>query len=130
MKIIKVDNKFPVILVNIHLYNKKFRIGFKNFDGLTIYPFIFIIPEQKNNIPLIEHEKQHVRQFFVYFILFPFLYLFNRKFRQKFEIEAYRKQLKFIPQEEQTKYRYKFAYCLSAFYRLNINIEESYNLLI
>lgn len=122
---LKVDNKYPVFVLYKHLYNYNFKFGFKNFKGLTVYPFIFILPEYKSDTSLLEHEKQHVRQFFNYPVIFPFIYVFSKFWRQKFEIEAYRKQLEFIEDKYKQVYIENFASCLCRYYGLDITKEQA-----
>lgn len=120
-----VDNKYPVFVLYKHLYSPRFKIGFKYFRGLTFYPFIFISPEYKSDVSLLEHEKQHVRQFFKYPFIFPFMYAFSKTYRQKFEVEAYRKQLEFIEGKYKKIYTENFASCLCKYYGLDITKEQA-----
>ena len=63
--------------------------GFTPFSWL-----MFIRKDCRDNVPLIKHEEVHQRQmredgWFV----FVFRYLFSRKWRQYYEVEAYRTQI-------------------------------------
>lgn len=72
------------------------KLPFKipKFDAIVLYPFIFI--EKSASQALIEHEKIHLRQAQKYYIfLFYVLYLFSRKWRLKFEVEAYKQQIRY-----------------------------------
>lgn len=56
----------------------------------TIFPFIIVKEDYKDNKGLIEHEKVHIRQ-----VLLGrgFLYYFSAEWKYKLEMEAYQKQL-------------------------------------
>lgn len=57
----------------------------------TIFPFIFIQEEYKNDKGLIQHEKTHIKQVLQ---CRAFLYFFSKKSRYQLELEAYKAQLK------------------------------------
>ena len=62
----------------------------KNAAAITIWPFIFT---DRDRLPrhLLEHEKVHLRQQVKYlFIGFALLYFCSRRWRYRFELEAYR----------------------------------------
>jgi hypothetical protein len=65
----------------------------KRFDGLSIGPFVFIRPECRNDKGLLAHELVHVEQFYRYWGLNGLLYFFSKKWRLRFELEAYKKQV-------------------------------------
>jgi len=56
--------------------------------------FIKIRPKYKNDLGLHIHELTHAKQHRRYFCLQPLLYTFSKKYRLKFETEAYIEQLK------------------------------------
>ena len=60
--------------------------------GLTLLPnLMFIRKDCRDNVPLIEHEKTHQNQMRRDGVLkFWFCYLFLPKYRQAYEVEAYR----------------------------------------
>ena len=58
---------------------------------------IFIDPAFKDDPGLIPHEQVHVDQFLRTFGLHVFLYRFNKAYRFKSEVEAYRAQLTCYP---------------------------------
>lgn len=64
----------------------------KGAAAITIWPFIFV-DRRPNRVPrhIIEHEKVHLRQQVKYlFIGFALLYFCSRRWRYRFELEAYR----------------------------------------
>ncbi len=66
------------------------------FVGKANGMIITIDPEYKNDKGLLEHELVHVKQFYK-FPFHGFLYKFNKSYRLKCEIEAYKKQLEYNP---------------------------------
>jgi len=63
--------------------------------GIAVGPLIFIRPKYKDDKGLLEHEKEHVRQFWKYLGINGLLYFFSQKWRYKFELDAYKVQLKY-----------------------------------
>lgn len=66
----------------------------KGFAGSALGPSIKIQEKYKEDKGLLEHELTHVRQFYKTLGLLPILYHFD-KFKYKYEVEAYRIQLKY-----------------------------------
>lgn len=95
------------------------------FGAKTVGPFILMRPQYKNDTGLLEHEKVHVRQFWSTLGLFGIPYYFSKKYRLKYELEAYKEQLKYYAIDK----RSLFAYYLSTKYNLNITQEEALKLL-
>lgn len=69
----------------------------KRFAGYFIGPLIFIRPEYKNDVGLLEHEKTHVRQWYARPVLMPVRYKYSKKWRLRYEVEAYKVQLQYNP---------------------------------
>lgn len=66
----------------------------KGAAAITVFPFI-ICRDKENQKHLIEHEKVHLRQQVKYlFIGFALLYFGSKKWKYKFELEAYRVSVK------------------------------------
>ena len=95
------------------------------YAGRTIGPIIFIRPEYKSDTGLLEHEKVHVRQFWRTLGLFGIPYLLSKKYRLKYELEAYKEQLKYYTTDK----KQLFAQHLATKYDLNITQEEALKLL-
>lgn len=93
--------------------------------GCARGPFIFIRPEYKSDIGLLEHEKIHVRQWCRTIGLHSFLYLFSKQYRLKSEVEAYREQLKYSPREADL-----YALFISTNYNINIDKDAAKKLLL
>lgn len=99
--------------------------------GATTYgPFVFIRPSRtfpgiskEEAEGLREHELTHCKQFYRTFGLNLILYEFS-KWKLKYEVEAYKVQLKYVPQDIDS-----FAFFISTRYRLNITKEEALLLL-
>jgi hypothetical protein len=91
--------------------------------------FIDLKPKYISDIGLLEHEKTHVKQFWRSFGLYPFLYLFSKKKRLEYEVEAYKVQLLYALDIEMA--RNKFAEFLANpdFYHLDITKESAIQLL-
>lgn len=95
----------------------------RGFDGFTPGPLILLRPGASQ--ALIEHEKVHVRQFWRSWGLMGVLYLLSRRWRLRYEVEAYREQLRHSPPGAA---RY-MAHVLASRYWLKITEEEAYRLL-
>lgn len=66
------------------------------FSAMTYGPFIFIRPTRKGDAGLVAHEQTHVKQFWRN-PLFGLWYLFSKKARLGYELEAYKAQLPHDP---------------------------------
>ncbi len=66
----------------------------KRFAAFVFGPIIFVRKAHRNNVPLIEHEKVHVRQFWRTFCTHFIWYQFNDEYRLKAEVEGYATQIK------------------------------------
>ena len=67
----------------------------KGAAAITIWPFIFT---DRDKLPrhLIEHEKVHLKQQVKYlFVGFALLYFCSRRWRYRFELEAYRVSVRY-----------------------------------
>jgi len=109
---------FPAV---IFFTDKLVRSGFK---GTTRGAVIGIAPDKRSDQGLIEHELTHVRQWYRTLGLHSFLYLFFGDYRLEAEVEAYRKQLKYNPDDAWT-----FAGFIATRYDLLITQEDAYKLL-
>ncbi|MDF3837322.1 hypothetical protein P3W85_30900 [Cupriavidus basilensis] len=95
----------------------------RRFDGFAPGPLILLRPGASH--ALIEHEKVHVRQFWRSGGTMGILYLLSPRWRLRFELEAYREQLRHC----EPGAAHQFARMLSRHYRLNISEEQAYRLL-
>jgi hypothetical protein len=75
-----------VMIVSTHLIPK-------GFSAFTLWPFIFVRPEERSNVALIEHELVHFREQAWIMPVWVLLYLVSRKFRLAAEIRAYTRQI-------------------------------------
>ncbi|MBP0622136.1 hypothetical protein [Cupriavidus consociatus] len=96
----------------------------RGFDGFTPGPLILLRPGASE--ALIEHEKVHVRQFWRSWGLMGVLYLASRRWRLRYEVEAYREQLRYSDPES----AHAFARVLAQKYRLKVSEAEAYRLLM
>lgn len=126
MKLYWVYEHFPAFL-----FVTSFGVS-ANAGAATIGPFVFIRPSKtfptipKNRAEgLREHELVHVRQFYKTCGFNGVRYLFSKKWRLKYEIEAYREQLKYVPESLET-----FVSYLIVRYRLNVTDDEVRALLL
>jgi hypothetical protein len=99
----------------------------KRFSAYTFACFILVRPEHRDNKPLIEHEKVHVHQFWRTLGLNGMFYLFSKKKKLEYEVEAYKKQLSIEKNPEYAKEL--FALWLSTNYNLDITKEEAKRML-
>lgn len=86
-------------------------------------PFIFIRPSKRDDIGLLMHEKVHVEQFWRN-PLMGLWYVFSKKARFAYEVEAYRMQMRMNPENVAL-----YANMLSTKYRLNVTFTEALNAL-
>lgn len=96
------------------------------FGGITYGFLIFIREKYRGDVGLLEHEKVHVRQFWRTFCLFPLIYLLSKKWRFKWEVEAYREQMRHYSDDRSGK----FAYFIATKYRLNVTAQDAFQALI
>jgi hypothetical protein len=96
----------------------------EGYAGLTQAFVVRIRPSHKDDRGLIEHELVHVKQFWRSLGLHGVLYLLSKRYRLRCEIEAYRKQLEFSPQEKVERHRKLFKQAIAEKYRLGMKPEE------
>jgi hypothetical protein len=96
----------------------------QRFAGMTFTFVILIRPAHRNDAGLHEHEKVHVRQFWLTWGLHPLLYGLSKGYRLRAEVEAYRVQLRFSPGNEEL-----FAGFLATKYGLAVTPENALRLL-
>ena len=65
----------------------------KGFSACSLWPFIFVRPEHRSDIALIEHELVHYREQAWITPVWVFLYLVSRNFRLAAEVRAYTRQI-------------------------------------
>ena len=65
----------------------------EGFSAVSLWPFILVRPEHRNNTALIEHELVHYREQAWITPVWVLLYLVSRKFRLGAEIRAYTRQI-------------------------------------
>ena len=63
------------------------------FDAVTMWPFIFIRPEYKDNAAMIAHEMVHYKDMAWITPFWWLRYTFSKSFRWAQEVEAYRVQI-------------------------------------
>ncbi len=107
-------------------YTTKF-VG-DGFAGCARGPFIFIRPEYKDDVGLLEHEKVHRWQWIRTIGLHSFLYLFLDSYKLASEVEAYKVQLQYCADVELNTRR--FARFISTKYNLDVSEEEAYRRLV
>ena len=86
---------------------------------------IFVDPEHRDDPGLAPHEQVHVDQFWRTCGLHVFLYRFNKAYRFKSEVEAYREQLQHYPLAEYPQRLDDYAEFLAANYELGIAKTEA-----
>ena len=87
----------------------------ERYDAINLFFVILIRPQFRTDKGLLEHERVHTRQVWKYLIFQPILYHFSRKWRLRFELEAFKVQVKYgMPIE-------RAALALANNYDLNIS---------
>jgi hypothetical protein len=94
------------------------------FGGFTVFPFIFIRKKYRGDVGLLAHEREHIRQWLRYPVLWWFMYVLSKKWRLRWEVEAYKVQMGFSPNDIGA-----FARFLSTKYGLDITEAEAMKLL-
>jgi hypothetical protein len=95
----------------------------QRFDAYTYFAVVLVRPGQGE--ALIEHELTHARQFWRYWGTNGLRYRFSKKWRLRFELEAYRVQLALMGPAAAPA----IAGSLSTKYNLGISIDEALQLL-
>ena len=96
----------------------------EGFAGTAKFWFIKIRPEYKDDIGLFEHEKEHVRQFWMFSIFHCLAYGRLKRYTLWCEVRAYRKQLRYSPENLE-----KYGGFISTKYGLDITKDEASALL-
>ena len=65
----------------------------KGFSACSLWPFIFVQPQHRNDTALIEHELVHYREQAWITPAWVILYFASRKFRLAAEVRAYARQI-------------------------------------
>ena len=89
------------------------------FAGMTVGPFVFIRPNYKDDVGLLNHELTHVKQFWNN-PLMVLLYQFSKTYRLRYEAEAYKTQLEYAPGRLDL-----FAGYLVSKYNLQITLDQA-----
>ena len=93
------------------------------FQAVSVWPFIFVLPEVSGNTGLIEHEMVHYKEQAWTTPIWWFKYVFSKSFRKAAEIRAYRKQI------EVGGISQAGAAAMMLKYNLDITFEEAFGLL-
>lgn len=94
--------------------------------AISIWPFIFVVPDHSDNQPLLAHEKLHGQEQIKQFVVVWWIrYLFSRQFRQSAEIRAYKLQINMggCTADQAAKW-------LSSNYKLKLTKSMAYDLLV
>ncbi len=67
----------------------------KRFDAINLFFVILIRPQFRTDRGLLEHERVHTQQVWKYLIFQPILYHCSKKWRLRFELEAFKVQIKY-----------------------------------
>ena len=89
------------------------------FSAFSLWPFIFVRPEHRSNVALIEHELVHYREQAWITPVWVLWYVVSRKFRLAAEVRAYTRQI-----ELNALTREQAAHALLS-YRLGITFEKA-----
>ena len=97
----------------------------KQHQACTRGPFIFIRPEFKGDKGLLQHVLVHRKQWLRTLGLHGLLYFFVPEYRLAAEVEAFREQAKYYPDDRMPR----FAELLASNYGLDITAEEALRVL-
>jgi len=96
------------------------------YDGLTIFPFIFIRPASRNDVGLLIHEKVHYEEQRQSWVLPWFLkYGLSKSWRLAAEARAYAAQLAYYESEGKADRLQILAEHLSKNYRLKLTVDQA-----
>lgn len=103
----------------------------KKFTGFaTMVMFYPVVVMRKKSKAVLAHELAHVRQMFRYlFIGYAIGYRFNKKFRCKMEVEAYRAQLAKKPEKEREHFLSVYSNFIAKKYGLDVTAEQALDML-
>jgi hypothetical protein len=106
-----------------------YRVTYTNdipegFAGTARFWFIKIRPEYKDDTGLLQHEKEHVRQFWMFSLFHCLAYGRLDRYTLWCEVQAYRKQLEYSPGALE-----KYAGFLCEKYGLRLERDEAKRLL-
>lgn len=102
----------------------------KRFSAYVFGFIIFVRPAYRNNIPLIEHEKVHVRQFWTTLCTHGIWYQFSKSYRLRSEVEGYAVQIKKRQELGKSPRFDDYAGFIADHYNLDVTLEEAKALLI
>lgn len=108
------------------IYIKKLKeILPKNFKAITL-GWVALIDESKRKDPDYKrHEGTHVKQFNRNPFLYHYRYCFSKRWRLRYEAEAFANEVRPYTGAARRKELYKNAKFLAGNYRLNISIERA-----
>lgn len=101
----------------------------KGSAGVANAFVVRIRPKYKNDVGLLAHELEHVRQWWVLPLISDFMYLFSKRYRMWAEAEAYRKQIKAYPSEDRNRFAAKAVFFLMQKYNLDLSTEKAKKLI-
>lgn len=93
----------------------------QGFAATTRGPLVFIRPEYRQDIGLLEHERVHVRQWLRTLGLHSLLYAVSKTYRLSAEVEAYREQSRHYPDDRLPL----FARAIAEKYGLDISADAA-----
>jgi hypothetical protein len=93
--------------------------------GCANGPVIRILEKYRHDRGIYEHELMHVKQWFCTLGLHPLLYLLIPAYKLWAEVQAYRKQLRYYPDNRSER----FAHYISERYGLRVSYDTALTLL-
>lgn len=97
----------------------------ESMGGCANGPVIRILKQYRGDEGMLQHELVHVKQWLRTFGLHPIMYAISKEYRLHAEVEAYREQAKYYPEDR----REVFAYFIAHRYGLQVSIAEALSLL-
>lgn len=113
MKVKFVYGVIPVLLIHAPLLVPE-RFAAMNYALFVAFKNSYSLED----IPLVQHELQHTKQFFRLPVLHPLLYALSKQYRYKSELEAYALQIRSYPIYQQPRLCAVFANSLYKNYNL------------
>lgn len=97
---------------------------FVRHGGVAYGPIVLVRPRYRHDKGLHAHERTHVRQWWRTFGLMSIVYPISRRWRCRWEVEAFQAQLEHAPDALLT-----FADFLATWYRLDIDRADALRLI-
>jgi len=97
----------------------------KRFAGVSYGVLVIIRPAYKDDEGLLAHELHHCKQWWRTLGIYGILNHFSKRWRFKYEVEAYAVQLRYVTPGQETYYLNMYAGFIADKYGLDVTKEEA-----